>query len=93
MHYEIAIAIVTALCSYIVWLLKKLTNTRGYTATGVMILLRREINNIYDELKDKEQITKDEYREMYEAYDVYHSLGGNGIGTKMFNEISEKEIV
>ena len=58
-----------------------------------MILLRRELVEIYDDLKDKEEITRAEFREMEDTYNCYHELGGNGLGTHMYDDIMKKDIV
>ena len=57
-----------------------------------MLMMRRELREIYEVLKDKEKLTLDEYGEFEEIYQTYHDLGGNGKGTKMYEDLKRKEI-
>ena len=85
--YEIALPIVlTALMGYIVWLLK---NDRDANSRGTMLLLRVQLIEYHDKYMKLGEIPSYAYQNFLEMYDAYHALGGNGMVTKMKNEIEE----
>ena len=84
--YSIALPIVlTALMGYIVWLLKKQKKDRDANSKGTMLLLI-EYHDKYTILGSIPSYAYENFCEMYEAY---HELGGNGMITKMKEEIDE----
>ena len=85
--YSIALPIVlTALMGYIVWLLKKQKKDRDANSKGTMLLLRVQLIDKYTILGSIPSYAYENFCEMYEAY---HELGGNGMITKMKEEIDE----
>lgn len=77
---------------YLVWKMKKKDTTKEAEKKALSLLLRREMRDMYDILKDQKTITAAQFNEFDEMYQVYHGLGGNGSGTHMYDKIKEKEI-
>lgn len=88
--YSIALPIVlTALMGYIVWLLKKQKKDRDANSKGTMLLLRVQLIEYHDKYTILGSIPSYAYENFCEMYETYHELGGNGMITKMKEEIDE----
>lgn len=88
--YSIALPIVlTALMGYIVWLLKKQKKDRDANSKGTMLLLRVQLIEYHDKYTILGSIPSYAYKNFCEMYEAYHELGGNGMITKMKEEIDE----
>ena len=88
--YTIALPIVlTAFMGYIVWLLKNQKSDRDANSRGTMILLRVQLIEYHDKYMALKEIPSYAYQNFMEMYDASHALGGNGMVTKMKNEIEE----
>lgn len=88
--YTIALPIVlTALMGYIVWLLKNQKSDRDANSKGTMLLLRVQLIEYHDKYMALKEIPSYAYQNFMEMYEAYHLLGGNGMVTKMKNEIEE----
>jgi cbb3-type cytochrome oxidase subunit 3 len=88
--YTIALPIIlTSLMGYIVWLLKRQKNDRDANSRGTMLLLRVQLIEYHDKYMKLGEIPSYAYQNFQEMYDAYHQLGGNGMVTKMKNEIEE----
>lgn len=88
--YTIALPIVlTALMGYIVWLLKRQKTDRDANSRGTMLLLRVQLIEYHDKYMQLGEIPSYAYQNFMEMYDAYHQLGGNGMATKMRDEINE----
>lgn len=88
--YYVALPIIlTALMGYIVWLLKKQKRDRDANSKGTMLLLRVQLIEYHDKYMRLGEIPSYAYENFNEMYDVYHKLGGNGMVTKMKQEIEE----
>lgn len=94
--YQIILAVAptlaTALLGYVAICIKHIMQRGGKTDTALRVLLRREIDEMYDELKDKDAVTIDELHEFDEVYEIYAKLGGNGRGKMKYNLIHRMEI-
>ena len=75
------------LLGYIVWLLKKQKKDRDANAKGTMLLLRVQLIEYHAKYTELGSIPSYAYQNYCEMYDAYHALGGNGMVTKMKNEI------
>ena len=84
--YTVALPVVLG---YIVWLLKKQKNDRDANSRGTMLLLRVQLIEYHDKYVEEGEIPSYAYDNFVEMYDAYHALGGNGMATKMKNEIEE----
>ena len=84
--YIIALPI---LLGYIAWLLKRQKKVRDANSRGTMLLLRVQIIEYHDKYMALGQIPSYAYENFCEMYDAYHALGGNGMITKMSEEIQE----
>ena len=88
--YYVALPIIlTALMGYIVWLLKKQKRDRAANSKGTMLLLRVQLIEYHDKYMRLGEIPSYAYENFNEMYDAYHKLGGNGMVTKMKQEIEE----
>lgn len=86
---NIAIAVITPLLGYIVWLLKNQKKDRDANSQGTMMLLRVQLIEYHDKYMKLGKIPSYAYENFCEMYNAYHALGGNGMVTKMKQEIEE----
>ena len=77
---------------YIVWLLKQQKNDKDANSKGPMLLLRVQLIEYHDKYMKLGEIPSYAYQNFCEMYDAYHALGGNGMVTKMKQEIEELHI-
>ena len=84
--YEIVLPI---LLGYIVWLLKEQKKDRDANIRGTMLLLRVQLIEYHDKYMEQGDIPSYAYENFVEMYKAYHSLGGNGMITKIYEEIQE----
>ena len=74
---------------YIVWLLQQQKKDRDANSKGTMLLLRVQMNEYHDQYVKLGEIPSYAFDNFVEMYNAYHALGGNGMVTKMYNEIQE----
>ena len=86
---NIAIAVITPILGYIVWLLKNQKKDRDANSQGTMMLLRVQLIEYHDKYMRLGEIPSYAYENFCEMYNAYHALGGNGMVTKMKREIEE----
>lgn len=84
--YTIALPIILG---YIVWLLKNQKKDRDANSKGTMLLLRVQLIEYHDKYMALGAIPSYAYDNFVEMYKAYHKLGGNGMITKMYEEIRE----
>lgn len=87
--YNIALPI---LLGYIVWLLKNQNKKRDANGRGTMLLLRVQLIEYHDKYMEQGHIPSYAYENFCEMYEAYHALGGNGMITKMYQEMQELHI-
>ena len=87
--YTIALPI---LLGYIVWLLKNQKKSRDANSRGTMLLLRVQLIEYHDKYMSLGYMPSYAYENFCEMYEAYHSLGGNGMITHMYEEVKELEI-
>lgn len=86
--YLIALPIIlTSILGYVVWLLKEQKKDRDANSKGTMLLLRVQLIEYHDKYVALGEIPSYAYDNFVEMYEAYHKLGGNGMVTKMYNEI------
>jgi hypothetical protein len=81
--------VLTALMGYIVWLLKQQKKERDANSRGTMLLLRVQLIEYHDKYMAQGYIPSYAFQNFCEMYEAYHALGGNGMITKMNEEIHE----
>lgn len=84
-----------SLVAIIGYLLGRLKNKDEQTKArdkAEVVLLRKMLKDYYDVYKDESDIDEFDYQNFIEGYSAYHSLGGNGMVTKMYNDLSNKKI-
>ena len=86
---NIAIAVITPILAYIVWLLKNQKKDRDANSQGTMMLLRVQLIEYHDKYMKLGEIPSYAYENFCEMYNAYHALGGNGMVKKMKQEIEE----
>lgn len=74
---------------YIIALLQKQKKTRKANSKGTMLLLRVQLIEYHSKYMALGEIPTYAYQNFVEMYEAYHELGGNGMVTKMFEEINE----
>lgn len=84
--YTVALPIVLG---YIVWLLQRQKRDRDANSKGTMLLLRVQLIEYHDKYMEQGNIPSYAYDNFIEMYEAYHELGGNGMVTKMYEEIRE----
>lgn len=82
--YTIALPVILG---YIVWLLKNQKKDRDANSKGTMMLLRVQLIEYHDKYMTLGEIPSYAYDNFCEMYEAYHTLGGNGMITKMYDEI------
>lgn len=88
--YMVALPILlTSFLGYIVWLLKRQKRDRDANSKGTMLLLRVQLIEYHDRYMKQGDIPSYAYQNFVEMYEAYHQLGGNGMITKMYEEIQE----
>ena len=86
--YLIALPIIlTSILGYVVWILKQQKRDRDANSKGTMLLLRVQLIEYHDKYVALGEIPSHVYSNFCEMYDAYHALGGNGVVTKMYDEI------
>ena len=80
------------LLGYIVWLLKRQKKDRDANSKGTMLLLRVQLIEYHTKYTVLGTIPSYAYQNYCEMYNAYHELGGNGMITKMKQEIDELHI-
>lgn len=87
--YTIALPI---LLGYIVWMLKQQKLDRDANSQGTMLLLRVQLIEYHDKYMCLGYIPSYVFDNFCEMYETYHKLGGNGMITRMFEEIKQLPI-
>lgn len=87
--FQTYMTLLPTLMGYIVWLLKRQKKDRDANSKGTMLLLRVQLIEYHDKYMRRKEIPSYAYSNFCEMYNAYHSLGGNGMVTKMYNEIEE----
>lgn len=62
---------------------------RDANCTGTMVLLKVKLFEYHDKYMELGYIPTYAYENFCDMYQSYHELGGNGTGTKMYEEIKE----
>jgi hypothetical protein len=62
-------------------------------SNGMQILLKENLKKLHKEYMDRGSITSDELDDYTFQYNTYHSLGGNGTGTKYYKDVTDLEII
>lgn len=86
---EVALPIVLG---YVVCLLKERKKDRGALEKGMMLLLRAKLIEYHKEWTERGYITTHGIQNFLEMYDVYHSLGGNGMVTHLKEEVQKLDV-
>ena len=84
--------VLPVLLGYIVWLLKNQKKDRDANSKGTMLLLRTQLIEYHAKYMKLGDIPSYAYQNFCEMYEAYHALGGNGMVTKMKQEIEELHI-
>ena len=77
---------------YVVWLLQKQKKDRSANSKGTMLLLMVQLIEYHDKYMTLGEIPSYAFENFCEMYEAYHELGGNGMITKMNEEIHHLHI-
>lgn len=81
--------ILTSFFSYVVWYLKQQKKDRDANSKGTMLLLRVQLIEYHAKYTADGEIPSYAYQNFIEMYEAYHELCGNGMVTKMKEEIED----
>jgi len=83
--FVLLIALVGFVCKKIKTIAKK----QDYYNDGIKALLRSELIKNYNKYTEQRYCPIYAKENVNDIYDTYHNLGGNGVGTKMYNELMD----
>lgn len=83
---SLASALVASIISNSKTRFKKERETMDALNAGMRALLWRELNDIHKEAIADGGMTPDERHNLENVYNAYHTIGGNGTGTRIFDE-------
>ena len=78
--------------TYIVWLLKHQKTERDANSKGTMLLLRVQLIEYHEKWTERGFATKHGLENFIEMYNAYHTLGGNGMVTRLLEEVKKLPI-
>ncbi len=84
--------VMSGVMGYIVWMLKTQKRDRDANSKGTMLLLRVQLIEYHEKWMERGYITKHGLENFVEMYDAYHALGGNGMVTKLLEEVKKLPI-
>lgn len=84
--------VMSGIMGYIVWMLQTQKKDRDANSKGTMLLLRVQLIEYHEKWMEREYITKHGLENFVEMYDAYHALGGNGMVTKLLEEVKKLPI-
>lgn len=91
--YTIVLPIIlTSLLGYVTYNLKEQKKDRNANSRGTMLLLKVQLIEYHEKYMYLGEIPSYAYQNFDEMYQAYHDLGGNGMVTKMYEEIQELHI-
>lgn len=86
---DVILVIIPVILGYVVWLLKNQKKERSANSKANMLLLRVHLIEYHDKYTALGDIPSYAYQNFNEMYEAYAALGGNGMITKMHEEIEE----
>lgn len=84
--------ILSAITALISANIQKKINRKSNTDQALMVLLRGELKRNHDEYIKERSISRDEYSDYASMYEIYHNMGGNGLGTKLYEDVNKLDI-
>lgn len=84
--------VISAIQSYVVWMLKESKKERSANAEGTKALLMIKLIEYHDKYCGLGYIPMYVHNNVETLYNAYHKLGGNGTITKMKEEMDELDI-
>jgi len=82
----------TAITNAILTMLKNNKKKQTPEQKAMIVLLRRELREQYKGIVEKDYVTIEELEEFDKIYEIYHDLGGNGRGTKMYEYVHKMKV-
>ena len=73
-------------------IIKTQKKDRDANSKGTMLLLRVQLIEYHEKWMERGYITKHGLENFVEMYDAYHALGGNGMVTKLLEEVKKLPI-
>lgn len=93
--WEILILVIpivcSATCTFLTVRAENKVKKKGNSDKALMMLLRRELREFHERYMAVGKISDDELGTFEEMYEVYHNLGGNGVGTVWKNDLEKLE--
>lgn len=79
------------MCAFLTVRAEHKVKKKGNAEKAMMLLLRGELREFHRRFMSKGYISDDDLGSFEEMYEVYHNLGGNGIGTVWKNDLEKLE--
>ena len=84
--------IVPTVLGFLLCALKERKKDRTALEKGMMLLLRVKLIEYHKEWTERAYITTHGIQNFLEMYDAYHALGGNGMVTRLKEEIEKLDV-
>lgn len=73
--------------------IKKEKEIMNALCSGLRALLWQQLNEIHKEAVFTNGLTPDERRNLDNIYEAYHEIGGNGTGTRIYEEAMKQPVL
>lgn len=84
--------VLIAIVGYLIGRLKLNDEKQSARDKADIVLLRKMLKDYYETYKDKVAVDAIDYQNFVEGYNAYHKLGGNGVVTKMHEDLTSKVV-
>lgn len=85
--------VLTGFMTYLVWYLQKYQTNKSLYNKAILIIMKIMMKQQYNVHMKNNHITLDDLEDFCSMYELYHSLGGNGTGTKMYEDVKKLEVI
>lgn len=82
-------AVLGGILTFVVTRIKGLFKREKAVENGIQVLLRNQLIEYHDKYTEKGYCPIYAKENARRSYDAYHELGGNGVITKLFNDIMQ----
>lgn len=89
--FEVLIVFMTSLCTFTVWWAQRKIERNDKYKKAMLCVLRNQMDNMHKEYMQKGNISPNVLSAFNEMYELYHNLGGNGIGSLWKEDLNELE--
>jgi len=72
---------------------RKATDVDNAMLAGMRVLLWRELKTLHAEAIGHDGLTTEERKHLESVYESYHAMGGNGTGTRLYEEAMDTRVL